>query len=115
MSVHKGLEGVVAYTSAVSLVEGLRGELSYRGYTIGSLVNQPFAAVASLVALDRFDMKFGERLTTASALSPRETAMVLALPAGIHPMHVLQGLTPLLDRSSAFAEQGEAAQGFAIA
>jgi citrate synthase len=115
MNVHKGLEGVIADTSAVSLVEGLSGELSYRGYTIGSLVNQPFAAVASLVALDRFDPKFGERLTAASALSARETAMALALPAEIHPMHVLQGLTPLLDRSPAFAEQGEAAQGFAIA
>jgi citrate synthase len=30
-------------------------------------------------------------------------------------MHVLQGLTPLLDRTSAFSDRGEAAQGFAIA
>jgi citrate synthase len=114
MNIHKGLEGVVADTSAVSLVDGVRGELSYRGYTIGSLVGQPFAAVAALVALDRFDPEFGARLTDAGTLSPRETAMVLALPAELHPMHVLQGLTPLLDRTDAFAELGEAAQGFVI-
>ena len=53
MNVHKGLEGVIADTSAVSLVEGLSGELSYRGYTIGSLVNQPFAAVYSRTASSR--------------------------------------------------------------
>lgn len=115
MKIHKGLEGVVSDTSAVSLVDGARGELSYRGYTIGSLVDQPFAAVASLVALDRFDPEFGARLTAASALSRRETALVLALPDDIHPMHVLQGLTPLLDPSDAFAGLGDAAQGFAIA
>jgi len=115
MEVHKGLEGVVADLSAISLVDGIRGELSYRGYTIGSLVEQPFAAVASLVALDRFDRAFGARLTEASALSARETGMVLGLPETVHPMHVLQGLTPLLDRSDAFADLGEAAQGFVVA
>jgi len=115
MKIHKGLEGVVADTSAVSLVDGIRGELSYRGYTIGSLVDQPFAAVAALVALDRFDPVFATRLTAASALSARETALVLGLPAELHPMHVLQGVTPLLDRSDAFADLGEAAQGFTIA
>jgi citrate synthase len=115
VKIHKGLEGVVADTSAVSLVDGIRGELSYRGYTIGSLVDQPFAAVAALVALDRFDPDFGARLTAASDLSAREAALVLGLPADLHPMHVLQGVTPLLDRSDAFAELGDAAQGFAVA
>lgn len=115
MTIHKGLEGVVADTSAVSLVDGMRGELSYRGYTIGSLVDQPFPAVASLVALDRFDPSFGSVLTDASTLTARETALVLGLPAELHPMHVLQGVTPLLDRSAAFAELGDAAHGFVVA
>lgn len=115
MQVHKGLEGVVADTSAVSLVDGQAGELSYRGYTIGSLIRQPFAPVASLVALDRYDPDFGARLTAASVLSPRETDMVLAVPESTHPMHVLQGLTPLLDTGDGFAELGDAAQGFVVA
>jgi citrate synthase len=71
--------------------------------------------VAALVALDHYDPDFGARLTDASALTDREIAMVLALPADVHPMHVLQGLTPLLDRSAAFAELGDAAQGFVVA
>ncbi len=115
MMIHKGLEGVLVDSTAISLVEGARGELSYRGYTIGSLIGEPFAGVAALVALGRFDADFGARLTAASALSAREEAMVLALPDAVHPMHLLQGLTPLLDRSDAFADQGEAAQGFAVA
>jgi citrate synthase len=41
--------------------------------------------------------------------------MVLALPDEIHPMHVLQGLTPLLDRGAAFSRFGDAAQGFVVA
>lgn len=115
MDIHKGLEGVVVDTTAVSLVDGRRGQLSYRGHDIATLIGRPFAEVAALVATGRFDPAFARRLTASSRLSPREEALVLALPETVHPMHVLQGLTPLLDRSDAFAEQGDAAQGFAVA
>lgn len=117
--VHKGLEGVVVDTTAVSLVDGARGELSYRGHEIGTLVDLPFAQVAALVSTGRLDPEFGARLCALSKLSAREEAMVLALPETVHPMHVLQGLTPLLDHAGEsqhpFAEYGEAAQGFVIA
>ncbi len=115
MEIRKGLEGVVVDTSAVSLVDGQRGQLSYRGHEIGTLVDRPFAEVAALVATGRLDPDFGRALTAHSVLSPREEAMVLALPESVHPMHLLQGLTPLLDRTEAFADRGEAAQGFAVA
>lgn len=113
--IHKGLDGVVVDTTAVSLVDGARGELSYRGHEIGALVGRPFAEVAALVATGSFDADFGRRLTDHGTLSPREEALVLALPEAVHPMHVLQGLTPVLDPSGAFADQGDAAQGFAVA
>jgi citrate synthase len=115
MEVHKGLDGILVDTTEISLVDGANGELSYRGFTIGSLVRRPFAEVASLVALGGIERGFGERLTTASALSGREEALVLGLPEHVHPMHVLQGVTPLLDPDAAFSEFGDAAQGFAIA
>jgi citrate synthase len=129
MKIHKGLDGVVVDTTAVSLVDGVNGQLSYRGYTIDALLNRPFAEVASLVATGGFDSGFGEALTQASALSSREEAMVLNLPEETHPMHVLQGLTPLLDRgdpsgrfgdpSGRFGDPsgrfGDAAQGFVVA
>lgn len=115
MEIHKGLEGVVVDTTAVSLVDGQRGQLSYRGHEIGTLVDRPFAEVAALVATGTLDPGFGQALTASSVLSEREEALVLGLPESTHPMHVLQGLTPLLDRSEAFADQGEAAQGFVAA
>ena len=91
-------------------MDGARGELSYRGHEIGALVGRPFAEVAALVATGSFDADFGRRLTDHGTLSPREEALVLALPDAVHPMHVLQGLTPVLDPSDAFADQGDAAQ-----
>lgn len=115
MEIHKGLDGIVVDTTAVSLVEGNQGRLSYRGHDIADLVTRPFAEVAALVALGRFDPEFGARLVAHADLGPREEAMLLALPAEVHPMHVLQGSTPLLDPSDAFDDCGEAAQGFAIA
>jgi citrate synthase len=126
MQIHKGLDGVVVDTTAVSLVDGANGQLSYRGYPIDALLDRPFAEVAALVATGGFDSglgcSFGRALTQASALSTREEAMVLALPAEVHPMHVLQGLSPLLDRGDtqdgfdgAFGRFGDAAQGFIVA
>ena len=79
--IHKGLDGVVVDTTAVSLVDGARGELSYRGHEIGALVGRPFAEVAALVATGSFDADFGRRLTDHGTLSTREEALVLALPS----------------------------------
>jgi len=120
MEIHKGLDGIVVDTTAVSLVDGAGGELSYRGHPIESLVRRPFAEVAALVSTGEFDPGFATALTTASALSRREEELVLSLPAAVHPMHLLQGLTPLLDHADGFAahefaDRGDAAHGFVIA
>lgn len=115
MQIHKGLDGVIVDTTAVSLVDGAAGQLSYRGHDIASLVQRPFAEVAALVACGDFDPEFGAQLVENSRLSAREEALVLGLPASVHPMHVLQGLTPLLDHSQSFTARGQAAQGFAAA
>ncbi len=115
MEIHKGLDGVVVDTTAVSLVDGVRGQLSYRGHDIGALVHRPFAEVAALVATGSFDPDFGRELVAHGTLSEREAQLVLALPESVHPMHVLQALTPLLDPTEAFSSYGDAAQGFAVA
>ena len=47
--VFKGLEGVVADTTAVSLVDGERGRLYYRGWPVESLVQRRFAEAMHLV------------------------------------------------------------------
>src|SRR5690606_2917887 len=47
--VHKGLEGILADTTSISLVDGEAGRLYYRGYPVESLVRYPFAAVVNLI------------------------------------------------------------------
>ena len=47
MQFSPGLEGIVAGETAISNVEGEIGRLSYRGYAIEELVNQPYLAVCA--------------------------------------------------------------------
>ena len=115
MDIAHGLEGVVVDTTRISLVDGKNGILSYRGRSIDELVDLPFGHVAALVVDGETGPVLSAELRAHSALSSRECELVLSLPANTHPMHVLQGMTPLLDRTEAFADRGEAAQGFAVA
>jgi citrate synthase len=113
--IKRGLEGVVVDTTRISLVDGEAGVLSYRGVSIDDLVDAPFGEVAALVVDDVRSDRLTREAAAHAELSDRERALVHALPKETHPMHVLQGITPLLDRTDAFADRGEAAQGFAIA
>ena len=114
-NIPKGLEGVEVDETAISLVDGECGVLSYRGINIDELVQRPFDEVAALVATGQPDPGFAARLAASAELSPRETALILSLPRDLHPMHVLQGMTPMLDQGDAFADFGDAAQGFVVA
>jgi len=113
--IKRGLEGVVVDTTSISLVDGEAGVLSYRGVSIDDLVDAPFGEVAALVVDDQRSDQLAREASAHAELSDRERALVLSLPREAHPMHVLQGVTPLLDRTTAFEARGEAAQGFAIA
>jgi citrate synthase len=113
--VKRGLEGVVVDTTRISLVDGEAGVLSYRGVPIDDLVDAPFGEVAALVVDDHRSDQLACEVSDHAELSDREVALVRSLPENTHPMHVLQGMAPLLDRTEAFKARGEAAQGFAIA
>ncbi|MCZ6459718.1 MAG: hypothetical protein O6766_10185 [Gammaproteobacteria bacterium] len=115
MDISRGLEGVVVDTTRISLVDGVNGVLSYRGRNVENLIDKPFGHVAALVVDGECSATLSESLHAASTLSERETDLICALPESTHPMHVLQGVTPLLDATEHFAERGEAAQGFAVA
>jgi len=115
MDISRGLEGVVVDTTRISLVDGVNGVLSYRGRNVENLIDKPFGHVAGLVVDGECSATLSESLHAASTLSERETDLICALPESTHPMHVLQGVTPLLDTTEHFAERGEAAQGFAVA
>jgi citrate synthase len=115
MEIKRGLEGVVVDETRVSLVDGEHGVLAYRGRNIDDLVGLSFGQAAELVVDGATTSRLAQSLFEASELSPRELDLVLSLPRDTHPMHVLQGMTPLLDPTTSFADRGDAAQGFAVA
>lgn len=115
IEVPKGLDDVIVGESAVSLVDGKNGELSYRGISVDELVTWPFTRVAGWVVTGKDAVDLEVQLADAATLSERESAMVVALPETLHPMHVLQACAPALDPTHAFGDFGAAAQGLAIA
>jgi citrate synthase len=100
--VRKGLEGVVADTTSISLVDGPAGRLYYRGQPIEALVKRRFAEVMHLVVFGELPAaarltEVEEYLWSAGRL-PWEIARSLRELArhGAHPMTTLQAITPLL-------------------
>jgi len=102
VQVQKGLEGVVADTTAVSLVDGEAGRLYYRGQPIESLIQHSFAEVLHLVVFgampDRQRLEEVEEYLWAAGRLPPELATSLRELArhGEHPMATLQSIAPLL-------------------
>jgi len=102
VQVQKGLEGVVADTTAVSLVDGEAGRLYYRGRPIESLIRHSFAEVLHLVVFgelpDRERLQEVEEYLWAAGRLPPELATSLRELArhGEHPMATLQAIAPLL-------------------
>ena len=100
--VHKGLEGVVADTTSVSLVDGEAGRLYYRGYAVEALARKRFAEVMHLVVFgtlpeaDRLE-DVEEYLWVAGRLPPELAASLRQIARhGEHPMATLQAIAPLL-------------------
>lgn len=124
VTIHKGLEGVVADSTAVSLVDGEAGRLYYRGYPIESLVKRRFAEVLHLVVFgelpdaQRLDA-IEEYLWVAGRLPPELAASLRELARhGEHPMTTLQGIVPLLalePPATSFGRSAEEEEGLIIA
>ncbi len=118
----KGLEGIEVDETAISLVDGSRGSLSYRGFPIDELVNWPFTRVALLVLTDKEPDQaelqvFEDELANHAELRPTEIALLdLLAPTAVHPMQVLVALATTLEHDPrAFTRYGEAARGLSIA
>ena len=102
VEIRKGLEGVVADSTALSLVDGEGGHLYYRGYPVEMLAQRQFVEAAHLLvfgelpdtgelaAFEDFLWQAGQ-LPDGLARSVRELAR-----HGAHPMATLQAITPLL-------------------
>jgi citrate synthase len=102
MDIRKGLEGVIADTTAISLVDGEPGRLYYRGHPIEALVQRRFAEVVHLVLFGELPdatrlQHLEEYLWQAGRLPPDLASALRALARhGAHPMATLQAITPLL-------------------
>jgi citrate synthase len=100
--VHKGLEGVIADTTSVSLIDGEAGRLYYRGYPVEDLARKRFAEVMNLVVFgtlpdaDRLQ-EVEDYLWVAGRLPPEIAASLRQIARhGEHPMATLQAITTLL-------------------
>lgn len=99
--IYKGLNGIYVDTTEISKVDGQAGALSYRGEPIDKLVTRDFIEVCHLVLFDGFPSdeeraKLNEFLLEHSTISTQEEALIRGLGVDLHPMKLLQGLTPLL-------------------
>ena len=103
----KGLEGVVACTTAISFIVG--NNLNYRGYTIDDLAaNSTFEEVTFLLWNNRMPSKtelakLTEDLNKNMTLSPELIAVLKTLPTNVHPMAWLRTAVSLLSHWDADA------------
>lgn len=101
LDVPKGLEGVKVDRSAISLVDGEAGRLTYRGYDIREVIEQPSEAVIWLLLAGEFPdqatlSELSEFLLEQSELTDRDLSVLSAMPAQLHPMRMLQAFIPLM-------------------
>jgi citrate synthase len=100
--IRKGLEGVIADSTALSHVDGEAGHLCYRGYRVEALAGKRFVEVAWLLLFGELPSAaeldgFEDFLWKAGQLPDSIAANVRALTRlGGHPMATLQAITPLL-------------------
>ncbi len=103
----KGLEGVVACTTAVSFIVG--NTLIYRGYTIEDLAaNSTFEEVIFLLWNNRMPNKteltqLTDELNKNMTLAPDFIQVLKTLPTNVHPMSWLRTATSLLSHWDADA------------
>ena len=101
-SINSGLEGVVANTTSVSLVDGDAGRLYYRGQAIETVSQRRFAEAMHLAVFGSLPdaSRLGEveeYLWDAGRLPPEFVATLRQLARhGAHPMATLQAVAPLL-------------------
>ena len=93
----KGLEGVVAGNTALSVIDGQQGLLSYCGYNIHDLVKGSFEETAYLLLNLELPTQsqlneFSKTIEEESSLPDEVVAMITSLPKGVNAMAALRGV-----------------------
>ena len=95
---HPGLDGVIATESSISDIDGGKGILSYRGYSIEDLAqNSTFEETSYLLLTGELPKKdelnrFSDILAKAMVLPPELIALLKAYPKNSDSMFVLQSV-----------------------
>ncbi|HTL53621.1 MAG TPA: citrate/2-methylcitrate synthase [Planctomycetota bacterium] len=98
----KGLEGVIADESSVSLVDGTAGKLYYRGYSIEDIVQKKhYDETSYLVLFGSFptpaELKdYRAKLAANYELPPQIITWIKATPRETHPMEAIQALLAVI-------------------
>jgi 2-methylcitrate synthase len=102
-SLSPGLEGVPIAESAISLVEGQAGRLSYRGYSIEDITHaeNTFEEIVALIYDGELPngarvKDVGRRLEADRALTPAQIEIARAAAKVTHPMFALQAAAATL-------------------
>jgi citrate synthase len=109
----KGLEGVIANESALSNVEGLKGELSYLGYDINDLVEHCcFGEVTYLLLKGRLPnakelQNFRAKLHQNRGLPPQVIDFIKSAPQDASPMDIVRTGVSMLGLYDKRAKIGE--------
>lgn len=93
----KGLEGVVAGNTALSVIDGQEGLLSYCGYNIHDLVKGSFEETAYLLLNLKLPTQseleeFSKNVEEESSLPQEVIKMISSLPSGVNAMAALRGV-----------------------
>ncbi|MHC4232980.1 MAG: citrate/2-methylcitrate synthase, partial [Planctomycetota bacterium] len=98
----KGLEGVIAAETTISIVDGEKGELYYRGYPISELAEHSnYEEVTYLLLYEKLPTKdelakFSARMRQSRKLKPEVIEMIKWFPKGGSPMELLQSVIAYL-------------------
>ena len=92
----KGLEGIVSGETALSVIDGQQGLLSYCGYNIHDLVKGSFEETAYLLLNLKLPTKsrldeFMKEIEEESSLPQEVIRMIQTLPNGVNAMAALRG------------------------
>ena len=91
----RGLEGVIAAETKIGFVDGVEGRLVYRGFDIGTLVEQSnFEEVSYLLLYGDLPTKkqyedFNSRLKKHQVLQKDELDLIQEIAKKAHPMSAL--------------------------
>lgn len=93
----KGLAGVVAGATALSVIDGQKGLLSYCGYNIHDLVKGSFEETCYLLLHKKLPTsdelaEFTGKIAEESSLSQEVIRFIQGLPSGVNAMAALRGV-----------------------